>query len=318
MTNVSAQAQIAQALAAPFPAHDVEWRLQTAGQKNDGSPWAKVLCYVTARAIMERLDLVFGPFGWQDQYAPGPAGGVVCKLSIFDGERWVTKEDGADNTDIEATKGGLSGALKRAAVKWGIGRYLYRLEEGWAIITPEGAYSGKTKEGTWFKWNPPALPAWAIADGDVVAHVKTQTASAPTQRASNPQPAAAIAPNRKESPIATGPVESVKVVSGPAPVTSSSSWRSFPVPPFIKKYAGRTLGDMEAKDIAWWSQNYEPRPYKGSISPRDVNFKAQLVAAHIEMTGEGVQHAPAEIAQRGASDEQLANVEQGPSEDVPF
>ena len=316
MTTATAQAQsIAQQLAAPFPSHDVEWRLQSSGTKNDGSPWAKVLCYVTARAIMERLDLVFGPFGWQDSYVPGPSGGVVCKLSVLDGDRWVTKEDGADNTDIEATKGGLSGALKRAAVKWGVGRYLYRLEEGWAIIDPSGAYSAKTKEGTWFKWNPPALPAWAMADGE------TQTAAAPAPRASLPAPVQASPANRPQPAPAPRPVESVRVVSAPA--AGSSAWRSCMVPPFIKKYAGQTLGDMLPGDLGWWSANYEPRPYKGSISPKDVQFKAHLVAGNAELNGEGVQHSPpdrAAAAKVAASDAQLANVaaDGGPSEDVPF
>ena len=41
-----------------------------------------------------------------------------------DGE-WIGKSDGADDSNIEAAKGGLSAALKRAAVQWGIARYLY-------------------------------------------------------------------------------------------------------------------------------------------------------------------------------------------------
>lgn len=152
-------------LTAPFPAHDIEWRVQSSGTKKDGTIWAKVLAYVTARAIMDRLDLVFGPFGWQVQYVPGPAGGVVCRLGVWceETKSFVVKEDGAENTDVEAIKGGISSALKRAAVTWGIGRYLYRLDEGWAVISDKGIYSAKTKEGTWFKWSPPDLPAWAVA-----------------------------------------------------------------------------------------------------------------------------------------------------------
>ena len=153
-------------LTAPFPAHDIEWRVQSSGEKKDGTIWAKVLAYVTARAIMDRLDLVFGPFGWQVQYVPGPAGGVVCRLGVWCGETksFVVKEDGAENTDVEAIKGGISSALKRAAVTWGIGRYLYRLDEGWAVISDKGIYSAKTKDGKWFKWSPPDLPAWAVAE----------------------------------------------------------------------------------------------------------------------------------------------------------
>ena len=77
---------------------------------------------------MDRLDEVVGPENWKDEYAPGPDGGVICGLSLRIEDEWITKWDGAENTDFEAIKGGLSDAFKRAGYKWGIGRYLYRLE----------------------------------------------------------------------------------------------------------------------------------------------------------------------------------------------
>ena len=149
----------------PFAPEDIEWRLQTAGEKN-GKIWGKALAYVTNRAIMDRLDDVVGPANWQNTYSPGPNGGVVCGLSIrltddTGRSEWVTKWDGADNTDVEPVKGGLSNAMKRAAVQWGMGRYLYDLEEGWANVHEGGRLSGKTREGKWFKWDPPTLPDWA-------------------------------------------------------------------------------------------------------------------------------------------------------------
>lgn len=146
----------------PFPEKDIEWRLQTCGEKN-GKFWGMCLAYVTNRAIQNRLDEVVGAENWKNEFKQGPDGGILCGLSIKCGDEWVTKWDGAENTQIEAVKGGLSGAMKRAAsTGWGIGRYLYNLEEGWAEITENGRFSGKTKEGKWFKWNPPKLPAWAL------------------------------------------------------------------------------------------------------------------------------------------------------------
>ena len=146
---------------APFPASDIEWRVQQAGEKN-GRVWAMCLAYVTARAIQDRLDDVCGPENWKNQFLPGVDGGVLCGISIRIGDEWITKWDGAENTDIESVKGGLSGATKRAAVQWGIGRYLYHLEEGWANVNENGKYRAKTKEGKWFKWDPPQLPEWAL------------------------------------------------------------------------------------------------------------------------------------------------------------
>jgi len=152
-------------LAEPFREDEIEWRVQQSGKGSKGI-WAKVLAYVSARAIMDRLDEVVGPENWQDEYAPGPGGGVLCRLSLYFGDgNWICKQDVAENSDIEPIKGGVSGAFKRAAVKWGIGRYLYNLEEGWAIVGEHGKHFAKTKEGENFKWSPPELPAWALPGG---------------------------------------------------------------------------------------------------------------------------------------------------------
>ena len=156
MTNLNLAA-----LRDPFPADQIEWRLQTSGEKN-GKVWAICLAYVTNRAIMDRLDETVGPENWCNEFKEGPGGGVLCGISIRIGGAWVTKWDGAENTDVEAVKGGLSGASKRAAVQWGIGRYLYDLEEGFAVVSENGKFRGQTKDRKQFRWNPPALPAWAL------------------------------------------------------------------------------------------------------------------------------------------------------------
>ena len=154
----------------PFKAEDVEWRLQQCGETRDGKIWGKCLAYITSRAVQERLDEVCGPDGWKsDIKKEGNA--YLCTLSIRvkqdDGSvEWISRTDGADSTDIESVKGGISGAIKRAAVQFGIGRYLYDLEEGWVTVCENGKYFGKTKTDKCFKWNPPALPAWALPKGD--------------------------------------------------------------------------------------------------------------------------------------------------------
>lgn len=138
----------------PFPFEDLEFRLQSCGEKN-GKIWAKYLTYVTNRAICNRLDEVVGPENWKNEFCAGPNGGVLCGISIRINNEFITKWDGAENTNIEAVKGGLSGAMKRAAsTGWGIGRYLYKLPESWAVICEDGQYSGRTKEGKWFNWKP--------------------------------------------------------------------------------------------------------------------------------------------------------------------
>lgn len=152
----------------PFHTCDIEWRIQQSGKTGTGKVWAMVLAYVTNRAIMKRLDDVCGKAGWKNEYRDIPNnGGVECGISIKVGDEWITKWDAAEQTQVEAVKGGRSGAMKRAAVQWGIGRYLYELEEGFAQISTEksqGWNRAKLKDNTAFYWLPPALPSWATPD----------------------------------------------------------------------------------------------------------------------------------------------------------
>lgn len=153
-------------LATPFNEKDVEWRLQSCGSSSKGF-WGICLAYITNRAIQQRLDDVCGPENWKNEFATGPNGGILCGLSIRCNGEWVTKWDGAENTQVEAVKGGLSDSMKRAAVQWGIGRYLYSLDENWADVKENGKYRGRTKDGKDFKWNPPKLPSWALPKSTV-------------------------------------------------------------------------------------------------------------------------------------------------------
>lgn len=155
-------------LANPFPETDITWRIQHAGKKN-GKLWARVLAYVTNRAIMERLDQVVGPGNWQNQFREWQGTAQLCGISIHIADEWVTKWDGAGQTDIESIKGGLSDSMKRAAVQWGIGRYLYNMPKTiWANIHENGKYPGVLKDGEkkeWFNWDPPPLTAQFLPSG---------------------------------------------------------------------------------------------------------------------------------------------------------
>ena len=162
--------QLANELSKPFAPFDIEWRISQAGAKN-GKCWARVLAYVTNRAIMQRLDTVCGIDNWKNEFVELD-GAFMCGLSVRLHGEWITKWDGAQKTNIEATKGGISGSMKRAAVQWGIGRYLYGLEEAFAEVTESGRFrqSAKTKGEQWqqypaFRWNPPQLPDWALPKG---------------------------------------------------------------------------------------------------------------------------------------------------------
>jgi hypothetical protein len=121
-------------LAEPFPPDAISWRVgSTNGDKTKGL----ALAYLDARDVMDRLDLVCGPAGWQNRYSH--VGGVtVCEIGVRTEDQWLWKADGAGASDIEAEKGALSDAFKRAAVRWGIGRYLYSLPSPWVTLVAAG------------------------------------------------------------------------------------------------------------------------------------------------------------------------------------
>ena len=122
------EATIFEKLAAPFPPSCVEWLPKTVDRTGRR---ALGLSYIDARSVMARLDEVVGPENWQDglRYEGNR---TFCDLSIRINGEWVIKSDTSGDSAFEAEKGGASGAFKRAAVKWGIGRYLYDVDEVWA------------------------------------------------------------------------------------------------------------------------------------------------------------------------------------------
>ena len=117
--------ELQEALSAPFQNADIEWRVSaTNHEKTNGL----AVPYVTNRAIQTRLDDTVGIDGWHNDFVPWKGEKAqLCGISIYLPELkdWLTKWDGSDDTDIECVKGGLSDSMKRAAVEWGIGRYLY-------------------------------------------------------------------------------------------------------------------------------------------------------------------------------------------------
>jgi hypothetical protein len=160
----------------PFGEDEIEWRALRADLKQDGTPWAQVAPYVESRSIMDRLDKVAGIGNWQNRFEKGPDGGVICGISIRIENEWVTKWDGAEGGEaegrrqkaegdpstgsgaggnrIDQVKTSLTNAFKRAAVQWGIGRYLYGIENQWAVFSQDGKYSARIR-GKNYRWSPP-------------------------------------------------------------------------------------------------------------------------------------------------------------------
>ena len=149
----------------PFKPEEIEWRV---GSTNKEKTMGMALAYVTNRAIQQRLDDVVGPLNWKNEYKMWESKSQLCGISIYCEERkeWITKWDGAEQTDFEAIKGGLSDAMKRAAYQWGIGRYLYNLPAQWCPIEPAGKSYRLTVT--------PSLPEWALPSGYVANNAPQQ------------------------------------------------------------------------------------------------------------------------------------------------
>lgn len=133
-------------LSAPFPPDKVSWRVgvsnkkkrqRETGDNNAKATKGQVLAYIDARDVMDRLDEVCGPAGWANRYTHADKK-TICEIGLWVdggmGGDWVWKADGAGESDIEAEKGALSDSFKRAAVRWGIGRYLYHLPTPWVDL----------------------------------------------------------------------------------------------------------------------------------------------------------------------------------------
>jgi hypothetical protein len=156
-------ASLTNALAEPFDPAEVRFKPAVVTGNR-----ALALAYVDARVVQSRLDEVLGVDGWQDDYECLPDGSVVCRLRLRMGPEWITKVDVGGPSEQpdggDRLKAAFSDALKRAAVKFGVGRYLYRLPNQWMDYDSQRRQFLKT----------PTLPAWAL----------------PTKKERSPEPAA--------------------------------------------------------------------------------------------------------------------------------
>ena len=135
-------------LTAPILPNEVEWRVQS--QTNTGK--LIVVPYINNRCVMTRFDAAFGAENWTSEFRE-ISNGFLCRLTVTINKREVYREDGASKTNIEPEKGGISDAMKRAAVQFGLGRCLYDYPrvfiECEGKFIPDWAYEKLDKLVTW-------------------------------------------------------------------------------------------------------------------------------------------------------------------------
>ena len=137
----------------PFRPDEIEFRISA---KTKDKTKGLAVAYIQNRAVQNRLDEVIGFNNWKNEFIVTEKG-KICGLSLRINGEWITKYDGASDTKIEATKGGISDSMKRAAVQWGIGRYLYNLPGQWVKIKNTYGDNYEISE-------TPILPDWALPD----------------------------------------------------------------------------------------------------------------------------------------------------------
>lgn len=136
---------VQKALAAPFTAEEIEWRL---GATNKEKTSGIAMPYLSPKTVTRRLDRVLGASNWSFEVRQMD-GGFIGRLSAtFPSGKIAVRENFGANTDTQATgggvsdgnaiKGGASDALKRSAVLLGIGRYFDDVPAIWAKLTDGG------------------------------------------------------------------------------------------------------------------------------------------------------------------------------------
>lgn len=143
--------EITTALAAPFEPQDIKFKPQAVKGNR-----ALAVAYLDVRVIQDRLDEVLGVENWQDAYQLLPDNSVLCKLRVKIDNHWITKMDVGSPSEQpdsgDRLKAAFSDALKRAAVKFGIGRYLHKIKPDWCDYDPAKKQFVRT----------PPLPAFAM------------------------------------------------------------------------------------------------------------------------------------------------------------
>lgn len=142
-------------LSRPFPPDELSFRPM--GVKANSKGMVSCCAYISARSVIERLNETVGA-GWQDSYLVLPSGEVQCQLGLKINGEWIHRADVGSQSEQsdsgDRMKAAHSDALKRAAMKFGIGLYLYRLPRMYAPFDANRkALTGR-----------PELPLWAIPE----------------------------------------------------------------------------------------------------------------------------------------------------------
>ncbi|HUY78067.1 MAG TPA: Rad52/Rad22 family DNA repair protein [Ktedonobacterales bacterium] len=179
--------EISRQLREPFDPREVDFRAQ--GRASEQTGKAQVVAYIDARAVQDRLDAVVGAGNWSFDWTPL----VVEKGEVMVAKgtliiHGVAKADAGSASNFEQSLGAVSHCFKRAAVHWGVGRYLYSLPMNWVPVEKNGRIADATLRE--LRSRLPRPSAQSAAQATPAAAV---TPSAPTLMTMQPEAAPASA-----------------------------------------------------------------------------------------------------------------------------
>jgi hypothetical protein len=166
-------AEVRHLLAAPFPARRVAWKPQAISRDRSS---ALMVAFVDARTVMERLDGVCpGEWTFDVKLFPGSPPTARGRLTVLG----LTRSDVGEAGEGEAgtLKAAASDALKRCAVHFGVGRYLYDLPRVW--VPWDDARRAPAE--------PPPLRDWALPEEERVPGASHVLGALEALRAELPQ-----------------------------------------------------------------------------------------------------------------------------------
>lgn len=239
----------------PFAPGAIKWKIQTNPKDENGR--ALIVSFIDARSVAERLNYVC-PGAWSDEYMPVAHNGdlatsVRCRLSITVDGRSVIREDVGtlpQGTDEVRIKGGYSDALKRAAVKFGIGAFLYALPKQYLSAQNDlRKWQGQGGRVTWFIQPPgeaklrAAYEAWlesaqAASFGAVLDHGESLDEQGDVEVVVEAAPGGSV----------TQPGGSEQPYGSPVPPQASDVPADFPLPA-PEPAAAEATGDVVTETI---------------------------------------------------------------------
>lgn len=173
-----------------------KWKPQTANEHG-----CTLVAYVDARQVSDQLDEILGPENWASDYKE-VSGSLFAGIGILTENGWVWRWDAGTESDIEAEKGEASDAFKRAAVKWGLGRFLYNLKtvKTGSIKDGRGKWQPADENGQRI-WDCTEYVARLNGNGKTSRYTPKQAAPAPQKAGYVPRSIQAAEPQASSAPV---------------------------------------------------------------------------------------------------------------------